>query len=96
VAPTQTPNYYLRNYANTVNFTISNVFSDSRVKAVYIKLSTDATVWDDTYCNASISNTSNFNYPLRFTCIVDPTDSNFLRLTRDSDMTTFDALWATM
>ena len=96
VVPTQTPNYYLRNYANTVNFTINNVFSDKRIQAVYIKLSTDATVWDTTYCNASITNTSNFNYPLRFTCIVDPTDAKFLRLTRDSDMTTFDPLWATM
>ena len=28
VSPTQTPNYYLRNYANTVIFQISNLFSD--------------------------------------------------------------------
>ena len=96
VAPTQTPDYYLRNYANTVNFTLGNIFSDSRVQAIYIHLSTDATIWDTTYCNASITGTSNFNNPLRFTCIVDPSDSRYLRLTRDTDMTTFDSNWGEM
>lgn len=72
VAPTQTPNMYLRNYANTVYFTISNLFSDSRMQAIYIRAPSDVLSWDGTYCNASITNTASFNYPLRFTCIVDP------------------------
>ena len=46
VASTQTPDMYLRNYANTVIFTIDNLFSDSRVKAIYVEASSDATVWD--------------------------------------------------
>ena len=96
VAATQTPSMYLRNYANTVIFTIGNIFSDSRVQAIYIKASTDVTVWDNTYCNASITGTSNFNYPLRFTCTVDPNDATFLRLTRDSDMTTYNPTWGQM
>jgi hypothetical protein len=36
VSPTQTPNMYLRNYANTVKFVINNLFSDARAKAIYI------------------------------------------------------------
>ena len=96
VATTQTPSMYLRNYANTVIFTIGNLFSDSRVQAIYVKASTDVTVWDTTYCNASITGTANFNYPLRFTCTVDPTDPTFIRLTRDSDMTTFSSSWGLM
>jgi hypothetical protein len=87
---------YLRNYANTVIFTIDNIFSDSRVKAIYIKASTDVTVWDTTYCNASITSTSSFNYPLRFTCIVDPNDATFLRLTLDEDMSTYNSAWGEM
>lgn len=46
VLATQTPNMYLRNYANTVIFTISNIFSDDRTKAIYIKAPSDVTVWD--------------------------------------------------
>jgi hypothetical protein len=86
----------LRNYANTVVFTISNIFSDSRIKALYIKAPADVTVWDPTYCNASITNSQNFNYPLRFICIVDPATPNFLRLTLDADMNAYSASWATM
>ena len=36
VWPTQTPNYYLRNYANTVYFNITNILSDARIKAIYL------------------------------------------------------------
>lgn len=93
VSTTQTPNMYLRNYANTVIFTISNVFSDSRAQAIYIKAPSDVTTWDPTYCNASITTTQSFNYPLRFTCIVDPLTPEFLRLTLDSDMPTFSNSW---
>lgn len=96
VTPTQTPSMYLRNYANTVIFYINNLFSDSRMKAIYIKAPADVTSWDPTYCNASITATSNFNYPLRFTCIVDPNTPNFLRLTLDSDMSTYDTNWGQM
>lgn len=96
VVPTQTPNMYLRNYANTVIFTIGNIFSDSRIKAIYIKAPADVTVWDPTYCNATINTTSNFNYPLRFICTVDPDTPNFLRLTLDEDMPTFNIAWGTM
>lgn len=94
VVPTQTPSMYLRNYANTVIFTISNLFSDSRIKAIYIMAPADVTSWDPTYCNASLTTTTNFNYPLRFTCIVDPLTPLFLRLTLDSDMKTYDPSWA--
>jgi len=93
VSTTQTPNMYLRNYANTVIFTIKNIFSDSRTKAIYIKAPSDVTSWDPTYCNASLTTTTNFNYPLRFTCIVDPLTPLFLRLTLDSDMNTFNTAW---
>ena len=98
VVTTQTPNMYLRKYANTVIFTINNLFSDSRTRAIYIQAPADVTSWDPTYCNASITatTTSNLNYPLRFTCIVDPLTSNFLRLTLDSDMATFTAGWGLM
>jgi hypothetical protein len=97
VSPTQTPSMYLRNYANTVIFTITDIFSDSRVKAIYIKAPTsDVTAWDSTYCNASITGTSNFNNPLRFTCKVDPNTPNFLRLTRDTDMISFSPSWGQM
>jgi len=41
VSPTQTPSMYLRNYANTVIFTIGNLFSDSRIKAIYIQAPTN-------------------------------------------------------
>lgn len=93
VSPTQTPNIYLRNYANTVIFNIGNLFSESRIKAIYIKAPNDVTSWDTTYCNASITTTTNYNYPLRFTCIVDPLTPLFLRLTLDSDMATFNSAW---
>jgi hypothetical protein len=95
VQTTQTPSMYLRNYANTVIFSISNIFSDGRAKAIYIKAPADVTSWDPSYCNASITNTSNFNYPLRFICTVDP-DPAFLRLTLDEDMASFSAIWAIM
>ena len=85
---------YLRNYANTVFFTIDNMFSDSRIKAIYIMAPSDVTSWDDTYCNASITTTSSFNYPLRFTCKVDPNTPMYLRLTLDDDMPTYDTSWA--
>jgi hypothetical protein len=94
VATTQTPNMYLRNYANTVVFTITNLFSDSRIAAIYILAPADVTSWDPTYCNASITTTANFNYPLRFTCIVDPITPQYLRLTLDSDMATYTTAWA--
>jgi hypothetical protein len=93
VTPTQTPTMYLRNYANTVVFTINNLFSDSRIRALYIKAPSDVTSWDSTYCNASITATANFNYPLRFTCSVDPNATSFLRLTLDTDMSTFSSSW---
>jgi hypothetical protein len=94
VSTTQTPSMYLRNYANTVIFTIANLFSDSRMKAIYILAPADVTSWDPTYCNASLTTTKNFNYPLRFTCIVDPNTPQYLRLTLDSDMATYDSSWA--
>lgn len=93
IATTQTPNMYLRNYANTVIFTISNVFSDSRMKAIYIMAPADVTSWDPTYCNASITTTQNFAYPLRFTCAVDPNTPQYLRLTLDTDMPAFSNSW---
>ena len=46
VSSTQTPSMYLRNYANTVIFSIGNIFSESRVKAIYITAPSDVTSWD--------------------------------------------------
>ncbi len=37
ISATQTPNIYLRNYANTAIFYINNIFNDDRIKAIYIK-----------------------------------------------------------
>jgi hypothetical protein len=96
VATTQTPNMYLRNYANTVVFTIANLFSDSRTQAIYIQAPSDVTSWDPTYCNASITTTQSFNYPLRFTCIVDPNTPQYIRLTLDTDMPTYNTAWGLM
>ena len=98
VSATQTTdnNMYLRNYANTVIFTISRLFSDNRAKAIYIKAPSDVTVWDSTYCNASISTTSSFNYPLRFECKVDPDTPSYLRITRDEDTDVFTTGWGAL
>jgi len=37
ISATQTPNIYLRNYANTAIFYINYIFNDDRIKAIYIK-----------------------------------------------------------
>ena len=71
ISATQTPNIYLRNYANTVIFSIGNVFLDDRIKAIYIKAPVEVTSWTDNYCNASITTTLVNTYPLRFECKVD-------------------------
>ena len=70
ISATQTPNIYLRNYANTAIFTIDNIYIDSRIEAIYIKAPSDVTEWDENYCNASITSTKINTYPLRFTCRV--------------------------
>jgi hypothetical protein len=84
ISATQTPNIYLRNYANTAIFLLDNIFIDNRINAIYIKASSDVTSWDSTYCNASLTNTMNDLYPYRFICEVAAEDSTFLRITRDS------------
>ena len=37
---TQTPQIWLRNYANTAIFYINNIFIDDRIKAIYVKAPT--------------------------------------------------------
>ncbi len=71
ISATQTPQIWLRNYANTAIFTINSIFDDDRIKAIYIKASSNVTSWTDNYCNASISGTYISTYPLRFECKVD-------------------------
>lgn len=66
------------------------------MKAIYIHAPADVLSWDPTYCNATITSTLNFNYPLRFTCIVDPSTPQYLRLTLDSDMPSYSSSWGLM
>jgi hypothetical protein len=46
ISATQTPHIWLRNYANTAIFTITNLFMDDRIKAIYIKAPSDVSSWD--------------------------------------------------
>lgn len=57
IEPTQTPDIYLRNYANTAIFTISNIYVDERIKSIYIIAPDEVTEWDADYCNASMTDT---------------------------------------
>ena len=41
ISATQTPQIWLRNYANTAIFSINNIFMDNRIKAIYIQAPTD-------------------------------------------------------
>jgi len=40
ISATQTPQVWLRNYANTAIFYVNNIFNDDRIKAIYIKAPT--------------------------------------------------------
>ena len=71
ISATQTPNVWLRNYANTAIFYINYIFNDDRIKAIYIKAPVEVTSWTYNYCNASITSTLVNTYPLRFECKVD-------------------------
>jgi hypothetical protein len=95
ISATQTPNVWLRKYANTAIFYINNIFNDDRIKAIYIKAPTDITGWTYNYCNASITSTLINTYPLRFECKVDETDSSFLKITRHSEQLTWSSSWST-
>lgn len=70
ITATQNEDVFLRNYANTVEIVLDNIFMDKRIKAIYIKAPSEVTHWDEKYCNASITATSDSSntYPLRFTC----------------------------
>lgn len=68
ITTTQTPNIWLRNYANTAIFQLDNLFMDARITAIYLVAPTDVTSWDPTYCNATLTGTQINTYPLRFTC----------------------------
>lgn len=70
ISTTQTPNIWLRNYANTAIFDLDNLFMDARITSIYIKAPIDVTGWDANYCNASLTNTEINTYPLRFVCRV--------------------------
>jgi hypothetical protein len=84
ISATQTPNIYLRNYANTAIFLIDNIFTDKRINSIFIKSPADVTIWDVNYCNASLTGTLIFNYPLRFICKVSSVNSSFLQIIPDS------------
>lgn len=68
ITPTQTPGYWLRNYANTAIFDITGLYIDPRIKAFYLSAPTDVSSFDANYCNASLTDTSISIYPLRFYC----------------------------
>ncbi len=71
ISTTQTPNIWLRNYANTAIFDLDNIFMDARIKAIYLKAPiSDVTSWTADYCNASLTGSQVNTYPLRFTCRV--------------------------
>lgn len=70
ISTTQTPNIWLRNYANTAIFLLDNLFMDARITSIYIKAPTQVTSWDPITCNASLTGTEINTYPLRFTCRV--------------------------
>lgn len=96
ISATQTPNIFLRNYANTAIFTIDNIFMDSRIKAIYIKAPTDVTEWDSDYCNASLTSTKINTYPLRFTCrVFDENMTNpVLQIVPETqDLEPYNAVW---
>lgn len=58
ISTTQTPNIWLRNYANTAIFQLDNLFMDSRITAIYLKApAADVLSWDINYCNASLTST---------------------------------------
>ena len=96
ISATQTPNIFLRNYANTAIFTIDNIFIDERIKSLYIKAPTDVTGWDADYCNASITSTGVKTYPLRFTCRVfteNTTNPVLQIIPEDQDMSPYNTVW---
>lgn len=68
ITTTQTPNIWLRNYANTAIFTLQSLFMDARITAIYLTAPADVTSWDANYCNASLTSSMINTYPLRFTC----------------------------
>ena len=94
ISATQTPQVWLRNYANTAIFYINYIFNDDRIKAIYIKAPVDVTSWTYNYCNASITGTLINTYPLRFLCQVDDTDSTFLKITRQTEQLAWNGSWA--
>lgn len=70
IATTQTPNIWLRNYANTAIFTLQNIFMDGRITSIYLTAPADVISWDANYCNATLTSTIVNTYPLRFYCRV--------------------------
>ena len=46
ITATQNTDVFLRNYANTVEIVLDNLFMDSRIKAIYIKAPAEVTHWD--------------------------------------------------
>jgi hypothetical protein len=86
ISATQTPQVWLRNYANSAIFTVDNLFIDDRIQAIYLEAPSDVSSWTSNYCNATLTGTEINTYPLRFLCELDPTDSKFLRITRHSEL----------
>lgn len=96
IAATQTPGVWLRNYANTANFTIDNIFMDARIQAIYIQAPSDVSSWTNSYCNATITGTLSNTYPLRFLCSVFASNPQFLIITREySEMANYNPSWNT-
>jgi len=93
ISATQTPQVWLRNYANTAIFYVNNIFNDDRIKAIYLKAPAEAS-WKNDYCNASIISTLVNTYPLRFECKVDETDPTYLKITRHEEQSIWSASWA--
>jgi|JI6StandDraft_1071083.scaffolds.fasta_scaffold14013_4 hypothetical protein len=91
ITPTQTPNIFLRNYMNTVVIELKCLWESNFAKAFYIVApSTDVTVWDTNYCNATLTvpTTSRVPYPYRLRC--GAISTTVLQVLIPSDFPTFD------
>jgi hypothetical protein len=93
LTPTQTPNIFLRNYANTVTFTLTRIYTSAFIRAFYIIPPADVTSWEVDYCNATLSvpNAERQPYPMRFSCGV--WNETMIRVLVTSDFDTFVTSW---
>lgn len=68
ITPTQTPNYFLRNYMNTATIEIYGLYSTTHINCFYINAPIQIVTWDPLYCNATIFSPTTDTYPTRLLC----------------------------